>query len=265
MLKGGTGRLAAVVAALAALLVAVPAGAITYGTEDRTNIYSNVGSILVQRTNGTYAQFCTGTLVAPGVFLTAAHCTSYLEAQGLEARTSITFSPNLDAAVILPIRDIVTHPSYDPHQAVQKDVAVVLFNPSLAAGIQPAPLPPVGYLDGLRAKNGLRDATFTAVGYGTLERTVGGGPPVFGESPWRSYATSSFNSLSKDFLRLSQNPTRGDGGTCYGDSGGPNFLADVLVAVTATGDVPCRSTNVDYRLDTQLVHTFLSQFGVALP
>ncbi|MBA3330801.1 MAG: trypsin-like serine protease [Actinobacteria bacterium] len=265
MLERRTGRLAAVVAALVALLVAVPAGAITYGTEDRGNTYSNVGSILVQRANGTYAQFCTGTLVAPGVFLTASHCTSYLEEQGLEARTHITFSPNLDDAKILPTLDLVTHPSYDPHQIYRYDVAVVLFDPSLAAGLEPAQLPRVGYLDELRAKNGLRDATFTAVGYGTLERTVGGGPPVFGESPWRSYATSSFNSMSKDVLRLSQNPTRGDGGTCYGDSGGPNFLAGVLVAVTATGDVPCRSTNVDYRLDTQLVHAFLSQFGVALP
>jgi len=265
MLKRGAGRLATVVAALAALLLAVPAGAITFGTEDRDNTYSNVGSILVQRADGSYAQFCTGTLVAPGVFLTAAHCTSYLEEQGLEARTFITFSPNLDEASILPIVDLVTHPSYDPHQVYRYDVAVVLFDPARAADIEPAQLPPVGFLDGLRAKNGLRDATFTAVGYGLLERTVGGGQPVFGESPWRSYATSSFNSMSKDLLRLSQNPTRGDGGTCYGDSGGPNFLGDTLVAVTSTGDAPCRSTNVDYRLDTTIVHEFLSQFGIPLP
>ncbi len=101
--------------------MAVPAGAITYGTEDRANTYSNVGSILVQRADGSYAQFCTGTLVAPGVFLTAAHCTSYLEEQGLEARTFITFSPNLHEASILPIVDLVTHPSYDPHQVYRYD------------------------------------------------------------------------------------------------------------------------------------------------
>jgi hypothetical protein len=43
---------------------------------------------------------------------------------------------------------------------------------------------------------------------------------------------------------------------CYGDSGGPNFLGagssetNVIAATTIAGDTPCRSTNVDYRLDT---------------
>ena len=48
------------------------------------------------------------------------------------------------------------------------------------------------------------------------------------------------------------NPSKGDGGTCYGDSGGPNFLGatNIVAATTITGDSVCRSTNVDYRLDT---------------
>ena len=70
------------------------------------------------------------------------------------------------------------------------------------------------------------------------------------------------------WLRLSQNASTGNGGTCYGDSGGPNFLGDgasaVLVANTITGDTACRSTNVDYRLDTDSARSFLGQF-VTLP
>jgi hypothetical protein len=46
-------------------------------------------------------------------------------------------------------------------------------------------------------------------------------------------------------------PTLGDDGTCYGDSGGPNFLGagametNIVAATTITGDLMCRATNVD--------------------
>ena len=62
------------------------------------------------------------------------------------------------------------------------------------------------------------------------------------------------------------NPATGDGGTCYGDSGGPNFLGDtnLLAATTITGDFMCRATNVTYRLDTASARSFLGQF-VTLP
>ena len=62
------------------------------------------------------------------------------------------------------------------------------------------------------------------------------------------------------------NPSHGDGGTCYGDSGGPNFLGstDIVAATTVTGDTPCRATNVDYRMDTASARAFLQQF-VTLP
>ena len=32
-------------------------------------------------------------------------------------------------------------------------------------------------------------------------------------------------SLNKAWLELSMNPSTGNGGTCFGDSGGPHFLA----------------------------------------
>jgi hypothetical protein len=62
------------------------------------------------------------------------------------------------------------------------------------------------------------------------------------------------------------NPSTGNGGTCYGDSGGPNFLGDtnVIAAITITGDAVCRATNVDYRLDTASARAFLADY-VTLP
>jgi secreted trypsin-like serine protease len=59
-------------------------------------------------------------------------------------------------------------------------------------------------------------------------------------------------------------------GTCYGDSGGPNFLGagatetNLIAGITVTGDVFCRSTNTTYRLDSAAARTFLGDF-VALP
>jgi secreted trypsin-like serine protease len=65
---------------------------------------------------------------------------------------------------------------------------------------------------------------------------------------------------------LAQTQATGDGGTCNGDSGGPEFLGagatetPIQVSVTVTGDVQCHATNVDYRLDTPQARAFLGQF-----
>ncbi len=72
---------------------------------------------------------------------------------------------------------------------------------------------------------------------------------------------------------MSQNPATGSGGTCFGDSGGPNFLTVdgelILVAITITGDSVCRATNVGYRLDTESAQAFLAYvnevYGTDIP
>jgi hypothetical protein len=82
----------------------------------------------------------------------------------------------------------------------------------------------------------------------------------------RRFVDQGFNSLTTSWLRLSENPSTGSGGTCFGDSGGPHFLGDsgTVVALTVTGDSVCRATDVDYRLDTPSARDFLRQF-VTLP
>ena len=86
----------------------------------------------------------------------------------------------------------------------------------------------------------------------------------------RYFATGSLNAVNPAWLRISMNPATGDGGTCYGDSGGPNFLGagateeNLIAGITVTGDVFCRSTNTTYRLDSAAARTFLGDF-VALP
>jgi len=143
----------------------------------------------------------------------------------------------------------------DPH-----DLAVVVFDKPVK-GIKPTRLPAAGSLDGLTA--GQR---FTSVGYGAYLVTNGPGGHQFLYDDVRGVATGSLDAVNPAWLRISMNEATGDGGTCYGDSGGPNFLGttDVVAATTITGDAICRATNVTYRLDTPAARAFLGQF-VALP
>jgi hypothetical protein len=139
---------------------------------------------------------------------------------------------------------------------------VVLDQPVTA--ITPARLPAAGSLGGLRV--GTR---FTSVGYGAQSVTIDHGPS-FHYADVRYVATGGLLAVNPAWLRISMNPARGDGGTCYGDSGGPNFLGagesetNIVAAVTVTGDFMCRATNVDYRLDTPSARAFLGQY-VTLP
>jgi hypothetical protein len=128
-------------------------------------------------------------------------------------------------------------------------------------GIAPAKLPAAGSLSGLSGTQ-----QFTSVGYGAYEVTNGPGGHQYLYNDVRMVATGTLNSINKAWLRISMNPSTGNGGTCYGDSGGPNFLGttNVIAATTITGDAVCRSTNVDYRLDTASARAFLSGY-VALP
>jgi hypothetical protein len=86
----------------------------------------------------------------------------------------------------------------------------------------------------------------------------------------RYVAVGTLNSETQTWLKISQNASTGNGGTCYGDSGGPNFLGagstetNIVAGTTISGDTQCKSTNVDYRTDTPAARAFLGQF-VALP
>ena len=137
--------------------------------------------------------------------------------------------------------------------------------PNPVPNITPAELPEAGSLSNLAKNQG-----FTSVGYGAQSVTVNHGP-TFHYADVRYEGTSDkLLAVNKAWLRISMNPSHGDSGTCYGDSGGPNFLGagagetNVVAATTVTGDAMCRATNVDYRLDTDSARTFLGQY-VTLP
>ena len=273
---------AALIAMVATVMLIIPprASAITYGFVDQNNTYSNTGAFIVKRaSDGAIFPICTGTLISPTVFLTASHCTQFftddLASSGFTAFVSfdnpIPFGGLTTRKTrLIPVTQVVTNPNYNQAQSDSGDIGLLLLPPDSTRGITPATLPTAGLLDQLVAQNGLKDAVFTAVGYGLQNRNTGGGQPFFDDAnpvP-RMFSFSSFNSLNGGYIRLSQNPATGDGGTCFGDSGGPNFLnvnaRRILAASTVTGDAVCEATNVTYRLDTPSARTFLGKF-VTLP
>ena len=250
--------LAGLAACAAILALAAPAGAITYGTPDGSG-HPEVGALLAPRPypDGTWAT-CSGTLISPTVFLTAAHCD-----QGV-SRVAVTFDSSYNAATGTTYWGTWhADPGYNQAQSDPQDVAVVVLDKPVR-GITPAQLPKAGSLGSLSA-----GARFTSVGYGAQSVTINQGP-TFHYADVRYVATGGLNALNPAWLRISMNPARGDGGTCYGDSGGPNFLGagagetNIVAGTTITGDSMCRATNVDYRMDTASARAFLGQY-VTLP
>jgi hypothetical protein len=188
------------------------------------------------------------------VFLTAAHCAEDGE------RVGVTFDTAYEAGDKVYYGTFEADPLYNQSQSDPHDIAVVVLDKPVR-GITPAQLPTANSLSNLSGSQ-----QFTSVGYGAYEVTKGPGGHQYLYNDVRMVATGTLNSTNPSWLRISMNPSTGNGGTCYGDSGGPNFLGttQIIAAITITGDAVCRSTNVVYRLDTQSARTFLAQY-VTLP
>jgi secreted trypsin-like serine protease len=261
----------AVVAVLATLLLmALPVGAITWGELDGEG-HPNVGAMVVDWPGYGPWQWCSGTLIHPQVFLTAGHCTDGLDEYGIET-VWVNFEQNAVAQEGLRrVEKVITHPEYgwggsDPH-----DVGLLILAES-AMGIKVAELPDLGLLDELKKERILRPggpegAKFTVVGYGG---TLNWPPPDIYYEDERQVAQSEYVALTKVWLHMSQNHLKGDGGTCFGDSGGPAFWVDetgheTIVGVTSWGDAQCVATGFDYRIDIPQARDFIDNVIKNLP
>jgi secreted trypsin-like serine protease len=129
-------------------------------------------------------------------------------------------------------------------------------------------LPALNQLDALKKKRGKQDVTFTAVGYGLQESFPDAASWQENNVRVRMVAHPKLNQINVpgftgDFSMLLSNNAN-TGGTCFGDSGGPNFLGDtnIVAGVTSFGiNGNCAGTGGVFRMDRSWaldwVNTFL--------
>jgi hypothetical protein len=248
---------AALVGALAIGLA--PAGAVTDGTPDVDNEYPHVG-LMVAFIGETPVWRCSGTLLSPTVYLTAGHCTD--GATHVEIWFDNGYPTPIGAADGYPFEGDVggtpyTHPDYDPDAFFLRDVGVVVLDePWETEGGIYGELPALDSLDTLKTRRGKQDVTFTAVGYGLQKSFPDAAAWKESALRTRMIAYPKLNQINVpgftgDFSLLLSNNAH-TGGTCFGDSGGPNFLGDsnVVAGVTSFGiNGNCAGTGGVFRMD----------------
>lgn len=264
-------------AAIAVVCFSTQASAITNGTPDFDHNYVGAlmatGGVLGDRT----VAWCTGTLVAPRVFLTAAHC--FDENYGVTV-TGVSFDQDplaVGATPFIGIDAVRLHPEWvpgfeSPGLYAFFDVALVRLDTAVSA-VQPALLPAHREHDGFQQGK----TRFRIVGYG-LQQGLGNGNRVIDVNA--RYAGSSMFRGFVDYFQPGQTvPRQGPeqsqliatsdakgtgGGTCYGDSGGPLLVGttSTLAGVLTTRGTPadnCVGSTRYVRLDTHpILHWVLA-------
>lgn len=251
---------ALLIAAILLVASVQPALAIVYGHKGDDG-HSNVGA-LVTKDGQEIIPVCSGTIIRDGTgalhsgsFLTAAHCIVVLERFGgfIPGDVFLSFEDEIGDSGLVPVSGGEAHPRFNQRQANPFDIGVLTFDVDTGKGA--SAVAGVGFL---KTKD-LRGKRFVTVGYGVARETKqAAGQVIDWENVHRRYARQSMQSLQKAWLKLAMNDRAVEnGGTCYGDSGGPHFLGDVIVSITVTGDTFCKALDTTYRLDTPWVRDFL--------
>jgi hypothetical protein len=229
-----------------------------------------VGLMVAQDAEGNPLWRCSGTMISPTIYLTAGHCT-----EPPAAHAEIWFDADVQSGIPAngyPNTGDVggttfTHPYYDPAAFYLYDLGVVELDEPVVLD-EYGVLPEVDTLNQYKTGRGHSKLWFTAVGYG-LQRSN----PVFVEAERvRMVAYPRLiqinNGYVGDFSVLLSNNTN-TGGTCFGDSGGPNFIKDSLIVggVTSYGkNGNCAGTGGVYRVDkADDLDWLYAEFGDQLP
>lgn len=184
--------------------------------------------------------FCTGTVVAPRVVVTAAHCL-----EGVKSAASLGFALGPSAfrpQRILKVAGASVHPQYDARN-IRNDIAVL----RLAADAPVTPVP-------IATKAPTVGQSLVFVGYGVSNGRTGAG---FGTKRQVTMKVAQVGASQFAYAEANKN-------TCSGDSGGPAFATDAsgnltVAGVTSYGDAACVQYGVDTRTDVYAA--FVKQAG----
>jgi hypothetical protein len=258
---------------LGALVTAAPASAMTDLAQFDGEEHPAVVALLYRTPDGTRAyQYCSGMLIAPTVVLTASHCNDGLEETGWDLIvTNDPVLPQVDSTGwfdatgldnVAEVAEILTNPDYE--RGYRDDVSAQVIAKGLGVNKREFPaLPAAGLLDRMSSAGTLKTTPTTVLGYGTIQQTVvPGSGPTYPDSGERRSAEMLTTALDPTWIHQEMSIAKGQGGACYGDSGGPSLMAvagrTTVVAVTSTGDGACYATNVSSRVDTPAALAFVS-------
>jgi hypothetical protein len=238
-----------------ALVIAAPSSAILNGKPDTAHPYAG---ILVTVVDGQPVPVCSGFLVSPTVFVTAAHCVDDL---GGTLPAYVSFDQAFTGESDLLSGTAVPNPAFAGGSA--HEIAAVLLDEEVTDH-RYARLPSLGLLDSLNKRKGLQDRSLTIVGYGANNAVKGG----FDFQLVRSFASSRLLNLTSSNaggfnLQLSSNPGQGKGAICFGDSGGPALLgsSDVVVGINSfVKNRHCAGNAFAFRMDTAESLGFLAPY-----
>ncbi|MFH1185322.1 MAG: trypsin-like serine protease [Chloroflexota bacterium] len=246
------------------------AGAITDGELDG-NGHPHV-VLLLMEVGGVPKYRCSGTLLSPTVLLTAGHCTNNYPDEPYTGMRIFTESdvdggnnnypykgPNSIEA-----KSWAAHPLYETAPFYVHDVGVVVLKKAVTLDTYGA-LPTVNQLDALKDKDG-NNTVFTAVGYGVQESFPDAAAwkenntrTRYVAYPWLLQINTGFTGPFSMLLSNNAN----SGGTCFGDSGGANFLGDtnVVAGITSFGmNNTCGGTGGVFRTDRKDVQDFVKAY-----
>lgn len=256
-----------VVAAL--LAIAVPVLAITNGQPDAGR-HPYVG-LAVFDVDGAPSHRCSASLLTPTVVLTAGHCTDGTSAARIWFDEVVQGNPEYPFSGRTSYDGVAyTNPGFCigcggglPGFAI-RDIGVIVLDERVPRSVvgSYAALPSAGLVDTLANKTPI-----DLVGYGVQEQLVGGGPPVWAGLRVRLFAPSELVSgeftHSEEFMRLALNPGGGSGGTCFGDSGGPDLLGGtntVLAVNSYVTNSNCSGVGYSSRVDIADVLAWIQSF-----